>query len=72
MNQIISAALDKGRAQLNEVEAKQLLASAGVPVAQTQLATNSDEAVIVPKSGKLPPDITVTKDFAIYTNPSVG
>ena len=45
MNQIISAALDKGRVQLNEVEAKQLLASAGVPVAQTQLATNSDEAV---------------------------
>jgi len=45
MNQIISAALDKGRAQLNEVEAKQLLASAGVPVAQTQLAITADEAV---------------------------
>ena len=45
MNQIISAALDKGRAQLNEVEAKQLLASAGVPVAETQLAITADEAV---------------------------
>ena len=45
MNQIISAALDKGRVQLNEVEAKQLLASAGVPVAQTQLAKTADEAV---------------------------
>jgi len=45
MNQIISTALDKGRTQLNEVEAKQLLASVGVPVAQTKLATTADEAV---------------------------
>ncbi len=45
MNQIISAALDKGRVQLNEVKAKKLLASAGVPVAQTQMAKTADEAV---------------------------
>lgn len=45
MNQIISTALNKGRAQLNEVEAKQLLASVGVPVAQTKLATTADGAV---------------------------
>ena len=29
------------------------------------IVPNRDEAEIVPRSGKLPPEITVTKDFAI-------
>ena len=45
MNELITAARKRGRSQLNEVEAKDLLADAGVPVAKTRLATTADDAV---------------------------
>jgi acetate---CoA ligase (ADP-forming) subunit beta len=45
MNDVIAAARARGRSQLTEVEAKQLLSAAGVPVAETRLATTADEAV---------------------------
>jgi acyl-CoA synthetase (NDP forming) len=45
MNDVIAAARARGRSQLTEVEAGQLLSSAGVPVAETRLATTADEAV---------------------------
>lgn len=45
MNDVIAAARARGRSQLTEVEAKQLLGAAGVPVADTRLATTADEAV---------------------------
>ena len=44
MNDIIAAARARGRSQLTEVEAKDLLGAAGVPVAETRLATTADEA----------------------------
>lgn len=45
MNDLIARARSRGRSQLTEVEAKQLLSAAGVPVAETRLATTADEAV---------------------------
>ena len=44
MNELIAAARARGRSQLTEVEAKDLLGAAGVPVAETRLATTADEA----------------------------
>ena len=42
---IIEAAMSEGRSLLSEVEAKAILADAGVPVTTTKLATDADEAV---------------------------
>ena len=44
MNDLIATARARGRSQLTEVEAKALLSAAGVPVAETRLATTADEA----------------------------
>ena len=46
-NPIIEDARAQGRTLLNEVEAKTILAEAGVPVTPTKLATSPDEAVTV-------------------------
>ena len=46
-NPIIEAARAQGRTLLNEVEAKTILAEAGVPVTPTKLATSPYEAVTV-------------------------
>ena len=43
-NGIIDQARSEGRSVLSEVEAKTLLASAGVPVVEAKLATTADEA----------------------------
>ncbi len=42
---VIERAREQGRTVLSEVEAKQLLAGAGVPVVETRLAATRDEAV---------------------------
>lgn len=46
-NPIIEAARAQGRTLLNEVEAKTILAEAGIPVTPTKLATSPDEAVTI-------------------------
>ena len=45
MSTIIDDARKQGRSLLTEVEAKQLLAEAGIPVTETRLAPTRDEAV---------------------------
>jgi acyl-CoA synthetase (NDP forming) len=47
LNDLIAAARARGRSQLTEVEAKDLLSAAGVTVAETRLATTADEAAAV-------------------------
>ena len=42
---IIAGARDQGRTVLSEVEAKQLLAEAGIPVVEARLAATRDEAI---------------------------
>ena len=46
-NGIIEQARNEGRSVLSEVEAKALLASAGIPVVEAKLATTADEAASV-------------------------
>ena len=46
-NGIIDQARSEGRSVLSEVEAKALLASAGIPVVEAKLATTADEAASV-------------------------
>ncbi len=46
-NGIIDSARSEGRSVLSEVEAKALLASAGIPVVETKLATTVDEAMSI-------------------------
>jgi acyl-CoA synthetase (NDP forming) len=46
-NGILERARQQGRTLLTEVEAKQLLAEAGLPVVETRFAANRDEAVAV-------------------------
>ncbi len=45
VNSIVEQALGDNRSWLNELEAKQVLAAYGIPVASTQQATTPDEAV---------------------------
>lgn len=44
---IIESARSQGRVILSEVEAKQILAEAGIPVVETRLARNPEEAVAI-------------------------
>ena len=67
--EVISNARSQGRRLLNEVEAKQVLAEAGVPVVQAKLARNRDEAVALAREMAFPvalkvvsPDITHKSD----------
>ncbi len=66
---IVEAARASGRTLLNEVESKQLLAEAGVPVVPTRLARSRAEAVRIAQEIGLPaalkvvsPDITHKSD----------
>jgi acyl-CoA synthetase (NDP forming) len=51
---IVSAARSQGRRLLNEVEAKQVLAEAGVPVVAAKLARSRDEAVALARETGFP------------------
>ena len=51
---IIEAARKQGRTVLNEIEAKQILAQAGVPVVDARLATTADEAAKIASEVGLP------------------
>ncbi len=66
---VISAVRSEGRRLLNEVEAKQVLAEAGVPVVAAKLARTRDEAVAWARAAGFPvalkvvsPDITHKSD----------
>jgi acyl-CoA synthetase (NDP forming) len=68
--EVISAARSEGRRLLNEVEAKQVLAEAGVPVVAARLARTRDEAVAISRETGFPvalkvvsPDITHKSDI---------
>jgi acyl-CoA synthetase (NDP forming) len=52
--EVVSAARSEGRRLLNEVEAKQVLAEAGVPVVPAKLARTRDEAVAMAREAGFP------------------
>ena len=68
--EVVSTARAQGRRLLNEVEAKQVLAEAGVPVVPAKLARSRDEAVALARETGFPvalkvvsPDITHKSDI---------
>jgi acyl-CoA synthetase (NDP forming) len=52
--EVVSAARSEGRRLLNEVEAKQVLAEAGVPVVPAKLARTRDEAAALAREAGFP------------------
>jgi acyl-CoA synthetase (NDP forming) len=68
--EVIDSARSQGRTVLTEIESKQILAEAGVPVAVAQLARNADEAAKVAEKAGYPavlkivsPEITHKSDI---------
>lgn len=68
--EVIDSARSQGRTVLTEIESKQILAEAGIPVAAAQLATTADEAGALAQKSGLPavlkvvsPDITHKSDI---------
>ncbi len=59
---IIGSAQVAGRTILNEVESKNLLAAAGVPVVAAQIATTRDEAVAAARAAGFPAVMKVLSD----------
>lgn len=69
LTQAMEQARSEGRTVLTEIESKQVLAAAGIPVAEARLATTPDEAVKIADSGGYPvvmkivsPEITHKSD----------
>ena len=69
ITEIIDKAKSEGRSILTEVESKQILAEAGIPIARAQLAATREEAVAVARQIGLPvvlkivsPDISHKSD----------
>ena len=69
--EIISAARSAGRTLLNEVEAKALVAEAGIPVAETRLARSADEAAAIAAELGYPVALKIVSD-AITHKSDVG
>jgi acyl-CoA synthetase (NDP forming) len=68
--EVIDSARSQGRTVLTEIESKQVLAEAGIPVAAAQLAKTADEAVKIAEKAGMPavlkivsPEITHKSDI---------
>lgn len=72
MSQIITQAKKEGRAALTEVEAKELLASAGINVAPTKLATSKEEAVSIAKTLGFPVVLKIVSPDVLHKSDAGG
>ncbi len=70
IGEVIDSARSQGRTVLTEIESKQILAEAGIPVAVAQLAKTADEAVTIAEKTGFPavlkivsPEITHKSDI---------
>jgi acyl-CoA synthetase (NDP forming) len=61
-NGIIATALKNGRTVLSEVEAKDVLAAAGIPVVEAKLAASADEAVAIADDAGYPVALKIVSD----------
>ena len=64
---IIQEAQKQGRTVLSEIEAKQLLATAGVPVVEARLAHDADEAAAIAFELGFPVDVHAMGEMAADT-----
>ncbi|UCC16408.1 MAG: acetate--CoA ligase family protein, partial [Dehalococcoidales bacterium] len=58
--QLIDKAKAEGRNLLTEIEAKELLKQAGIPVIETKLATSKEQAISLSKEMGLPVALKIT------------
>jgi len=71
-SKIISNALKSGRTVLTEVESKQLISGAGLPVIETKLAKTKSEAISVSKKMGFPVALKVVSPDIIHKSDSGG
>lgn len=72
MSQIITQAKNEGRVALTEVEAKELLAKAGINVAPTKLATSKQEATAVAKTLGFPVVLKIVSPDVLHKSDAGG
>lgn len=65
-SKIITSALKSGRTVLTEVESKQLIAHAGIPVVETKLAESKTEAIAIAKKVGFPVVLKVVSPDIIH------
>ena len=72
MSQIIAQAKKEGRVALTEVEAKELLATAGINVAPTKLATSKQEAASIAKTLGFPVVLKIVSPDVLHKSDAGG
>ena len=72
MSQIIAQAKKEGRVALTEVEAKELLAKAGINVAPTKLATSKQEAASIAKTLGFPVVLKIVSPDILHKSDAGG
>lgn len=72
MSQIITQAKEEGRVALTEVEAKEVLASAGINVALTKLATSKKEAISSAKEMGFPVVLKIVSPDVLHKSDAGG
>jgi len=72
VSQIITQAKNEGRVALTEVEAKELLAKAGINVAPTKLATSKQEATAVAKTLGFPVVLKIVSPDVLHKSDAGG
>ena len=72
MSQIITQAKQEGRVALTEVEAKELLATAGINVAPTKLATSKQEAASIAKTLGFPVVLKIVSPDVLHKSDAGG
>ena len=71
-SQIVSQARKEKRTVLTEVESKQLIAEAGIPVIETRLAKTKAQAIALSKEIGLPVALKVVSPDIIHKSDSGG
>jgi len=72
VSQIIAQAKKEGRVALTEVEAKELLATAGINVAPTKLATSKQEAASIAKTLGFPVVLKIVSPDVLHKSDAGG
>jgi acyl-CoA synthetase (NDP forming) len=70
--QLIDKAKAEGRNLLTEIEAKELLKQAGIPVVETKLATSKEQAISLSKEMGLPVALKITSPDVIHKSDAGG
>jgi len=70
--QLIDKAKAEGRNLLTEIEAKELLKQAGIPVVETKLADSKEQAISLSKDMGLPVALKITSPDVIHKSDSGG